>query len=173
MKAALYAIAASLLVLVLALQYLYFSPDLSPPPAVMPAPGQAPAEFVGRDTAIAPPAADDDYCTDDEPCILSLRQLLQNTARYDGRRVLAFGVLSVGDSLTLLYEDPEAYAAGRASAAVLLGLADRRTAPDGWPLSEQEGQGVLVEGRFLTAGPGGYAGLLAEVQLVRPGAFFR
>lgn len=170
MKAAIYLIIASALLIAIGMQYVYFAPQVGPPaapPPVLPGP-IAPGSFAAGDDA----APDSDYCSDDEPCIISLRQVLQNAARYDGRRVLAFGVLRVDGAGSTLYVDPAAYDAGDRAASVQLRLAQPGQAPDGWTLAEQEGRSVLVEGRFSGDGAAGYAGAIYDIALVRRGSFF-
>jgi hypothetical protein len=172
MKAAIYLIIASVLLIAIGMQYLYFAPQVGPAPVPAPVlPGPiAPGSFPAAGESELP---DSDYCSDDEPCIVSLRQVLQNAARYDGRRVLAFGVLRAEDVGTSLYVDPAAYAAGQREASVQLRLTRPGQAPDGWALAEQEGRSVLVEGRFSGDGAAGYAGAIYDIALVRRGSFFQ
>lgn len=171
MKAAIYLIIASVLLIAIGMQYLYFAPQVGPAPAPAPVlPGPiAPGSFAADGDDRLP---DSDYCSDDEPCIVSLRQVLQNAARYDGRRVLAFGVLRADSAGSTLYVDPAAYGAGERGASVQLRLAQPGQAPDGWALAEQEGRSVLVEGRFSGDGAAGYAGAIYDIALVRRGNFF-
>lgn len=171
MKFAIYLIIASVLLIAVGIQYLYFVPQVGPAPVPAPALPEplGPGSFPAASEAELP---DEDYCSDDEPCIVSLRRVLDNAARYDGRRVLAFGVLRMEGGAASLYVDPPAYDAVQRDASVQLRLAQPGQAPDGWALSGQEGRSVLVEGRFSGDGAAGYAGAIYDIALVRRGSFF-